>query len=115
MSYDPERKPPDNVADLTLTQLKGLRREVQAVMEQQVRLFEHFNRLQVQLLGFREEVRDAYEAVQVGLGSIRKDIGAIREDVSLVKSDVILLEGHNASRHGEILNLMRKTEGLPEA
>lgn len=75
--------------DLVLVQLRGMRREFQAVIEQQARLFEYFSRLQGQIAAFRDE---------------------IRADVNTIRSDILLLEGQNASRHGEILNLMRQIE-----
>lgn len=87
----------EKLEDITLVQLRGLRREVGALLENQVtfskqmvRLDEHVDRLSDDVRGLRDEVRREFQAV---------------------KSDIVMLENQNISRHGEIINAIRRIEG----
>ena len=84
--------------DFRLEQLRGLRREVAAPLENQatfskqmVRLYGHVDRLSDDVRGLRDEVR---------------------RDFQSVKSDIVMLESQNISRHGETINAIRRIEGI---
>jgi hypothetical protein len=76
---------------LTLVQLRGIRREIAAVLENQatfskqiVRLYEHVDKL----------------------------TDEVRADFKLMKSDIIALENQNISRHGETIEAIRRIEDV---
>jgi hypothetical protein len=88
----------EKLEDITLVQLRGLRREVAALLENQatfskqmVRLYEHVDKLSDEVRGLAVEVR---------------------RDFQSVKSDIIMLESQNISRHGETINAIRRIEGI---
>jgi hypothetical protein len=88
----------EKLEDVTLVHLRGLRREVAALLENQatfskqmVRLYEHVDRLSDDLRGLRDEVR---------------------RDFQSVKSDIVMLENQNISRHGETINAIRRIEAI---
>jgi hypothetical protein len=81
----------EKLEDATLVQLRGLRREVAALLENQatfskqmVRLYEHVDKL----------------------------TDEVRRDFQSVKSDIIMLESQNISRHGETINAIRRIEAI---
>ncbi len=81
----------ERLEDITLVHLRGLRREVAAVLENQatfakqiVRLYEHVDRL----------------------------TDEVRRDFQSVKSDILLLENQNISRHGGTINAIRRIEAI---
>jgi hypothetical protein len=81
----------EKLEDLTLVQLRGLRREVAALLENQatfskqiVRLYEHVDRL----------------------------TDEVRRDFKSVNSDIIMLENQNISRHGETISALRRIEAI---
>lgn len=82
--------------DLTLAQLRGLRREVAALLENQdtlskqiIRLYEHVDKLLDDMRGLTDEVR---------------------RDFQSVKSDIVMFESQNISRHRETINAIRRIE-----
>jgi CHAD domain-containing protein len=75
--------------NLVLHELRAVRREFAAVLENQ----ETFSRQQVRLF-------NALQEMSRHLGDIR--------------TDVILLENHNISRHGEILAILRRLDMTEE-
>jgi hypothetical protein len=84
----------EKLEDITLVQLRGLRREVAALLENQatfskqiVRLYEHVDRL----------------------------TDEVRRDFQSVKSDIIALENQNISRHGETINALRRIENVEQS
>ncbi|SRR5579863_1360668 len=88
----------ENLEDIPLVQLRGLRREVAALLENQttfskqiVRLYEHVDRLSDDVRSLADEVR---------------------RDFKSVKSDIIMLENQNISRHGETINALRRIESV---
>jgi hypothetical protein len=77
-----------------VVQLRGLRRDIAALLENQatfskqiVRLYEHVDRL----------------------------TDEVRRDFQSVKSDVIALENQNISRHGETINALRRIENVEQS
>ena len=79
----------ERLEDVTLVHLRGLRREVAALLENQttfskqmVRLHEHVERL----------------------------TDEVRRDFQSVKSDIVMLENQNISRHGETISAIRRIE-----
>ena len=77
--------------DVALVHLRGLRREVAALLENQtifskqiVRLYEHVDRL----------------------------TDEVRRDFQSVKSDIVMLENQNISRHDETINAIRRIEAI---
>jgi hypothetical protein len=88
----------EKLDDIALVHLRGLRREVAALLENQatfskqmVRLYDHVDRLSDDLRGLRDEVR---------------------RDFQSVKSDIVILENQNISRHGETINAIRRIEAI---
>jgi hypothetical protein len=88
----------EKLEDAALVQLRGLRREVAALLENQatfskqvVRLYEHVDKLSDDLRGLTDEVR---------------------RDFQSVKSDIIMLESQDISRHGETINAIRRIEAI---
>ena len=88
----------EKLEDVALVHLRGLRREVAALLENQatfskqmVPLYEHVDRLSDDLRGLRDEVR---------------------RDFQSVKSDIVTLENQNISRHGETINAIRRIEAI---
>ena len=88
----------EKLEDVALVDLRGLRREVAALLENQatfskqmVRLYEHVDRLSDDLRGLRDEVR---------------------RDFQSVKSDIVTPENQNISRHGETINAIRHIEAI---
>lgn len=81
----------EKLEDVTLVHLRGLRREVAALLENQtifskqiVRLYEHVDRL----------------------------TDEVRRDFQSVKADIVMLENQNISRHGETINAIRRIEAI---
>ena len=81
----------EKLEDITLVHLRGLRREVAALLENQatfskqiVRLYEHVDRL----------------------------TDEVRRDFQSVKSDIVMLENQNISRHDETINAIRRIEAI---
>ena len=81
----------EKVEDIVVFQLRGIRRELSALLENQatfskqiVRLYEHVDKLTDEM----------------------------RQDFTAIKSDIISLESQNISRHGETINALRRIEGL---
>jgi hypothetical protein len=88
----------EKLEDVALVHLRGLRREVAALLENQatfskqmVRLYEYVDRLSDDLRGLR---------------------GEVRRDFQSVKSDIVTLENQNISRHGETINAIRRIEAI---
>ena len=88
----------EKLDDIALVHLRGLRREVAALLENQatfskqmVRLYDHVDRLSDDLRGLRDEVR---------------------RDFQSVRSDIVMLENQNISRHGETINAIRRIEAI---
>jgi hypothetical protein len=88
----------ESLEDIPLVQLRGLRREVAALLENQttfskqvVRLYEHVDRLSDDVRSLADEVR---------------------RDFKSGKSDIIMLENQNISRHGETINALRRIESV---
>jgi hypothetical protein len=88
----------EKLEDIPLVHLRGLPREVAALLENQatfskqmVRLYEHVDRLSDGLRGLRDEVR---------------------RDFQSVKSDIVMLENQNIYRHGETINAIRRIEAI---
>jgi hypothetical protein len=86
----------DKAEDLTLVYLRGIRREVTAILENQLtfakqigRLYEHVDRLSDRVEAFATEMRGNFKRVE---------------------SDIALLEIQNIARHGETLSLLRKLD-----
>ena len=77
---------PDN---LVLVQLRGMRREMAAILENQRRDRELITRLALR--------------VDQGFADLRRDIGEIR-------SDMVQLENGLLNRHTEILDVMRRLD-----
>ncbi len=48
------------------------------------------------------------------VGRVVSDLAALRADVARVQSDMVLLENQNISRHGEIINILRRLEPLED-
>jgi hypothetical protein len=86
-------KPP-NPDNLVLTQLQGIRAEMSVHFEAITRLAEQVGRV-----------------VDQG-AQIRAEIAGIRSDFARLQSDVVLLENHSLSRHGEIINILRRLEPI---
>jgi hypothetical protein len=81
----------EKLEDVALVHLRGLRREVAALLENQtifskqiVRLYEHVDRL----------------------------TDEVRRDFQSVKSDIVMLENQNISRHDETINAIRRIEAI---
>jgi hypothetical protein len=81
----------EKLEDVALVHLRGLRREVAALLENQtifskqiVRLYEHVDRL----------------------------TDEVRRDFQSVKSDIDMLENQNISRHDETINAIRRIEAI---
>ena len=90
--------PDEKLEDGALVHLRGLRREVAALLENQatfskqmVPVYEHVDRLSDDLRGLRDEVR---------------------RDFQSVKSDIVMLENQNISRHCETINAIRRIEAI---
>ncbi len=77
--------------DAALVQLRGLRREVAALLENQAT--------------FSKQVVRLYEHVD-------KLTDEVRRDFQSVKSGIIMLESQNISRHGETINAIRRIEAI---
>ena len=45
-------------------------------------------------------------------GAVRTALAEVRADLANIKSDVVLLENHNMSRHGEVMNILRRLHAL---
>jgi uncharacterized coiled-coil DUF342 family protein len=91
----------EKLEDIAPVQLRGLRREVAALLENQttfskqiVRLYEHVDRLSDDVRGLADEVR---------------------RDFKSVKSDIVMLENQNIPRHGETINALRRIESIERA
>ena len=81
----------DEPENLVLLQLQGLRREMAAVLEWQVRDRELTSKIYNELTAVRSEIR-----------------GEMRE----VKADLILLENQMQNRHNEVLTVIRRLDAL---
>jgi hypothetical protein len=81
----------DEPENLVLLQLQGIRREIAAMLERQVRDRELVTKVYNELLGFRSEVR---------------------EDIREIKSDLVLLENQMQNRHNEVLALIRRLDAI---
>jgi hypothetical protein len=79
---------PDN---MVLLQLQGLRREMAAMLERQVRDRELVSKFFGEFLAFREEAR---------------------KDMRELKSDLITLENQMQNRHNEVLSVIRRLDTL---
>ena len=81
----------DEPTDLVLIHLQGLRREMAALLERQLRDRELVSKVFNELMAFRTEVR---------------------EELRDIKSDVIHLENQMVSRHNEILGVIRRLDEI---
>lgn len=81
----------DEPENLVLLQLQGIRREIAAMLERQVRDRELVTKVYNELLGFRSEVR---------------------EDIREIKSDLVLLENQMQNRHNEVLAVIRRLDAI---
>ena len=81
----------DEPENLVLLQLQGIRREIAAMLERQVRDRELVTKVYNEVLGFRSEVR---------------------EDIREIKSDLVLLENQMQNRHNEVLALIRRLDAI---
>jgi hypothetical protein len=114
------------IEDLTLVQLRGIRREIGAMLENQamfskqvLRLYEQVGRLADELHVTNKKVNSLDE--KVGAITVKVDVLTVkvdniesefRKEFQIVKSDIILLEMQNMSRHGETINALRRVEAL---
>jgi uncharacterized coiled-coil DUF342 family protein len=83
----PDPKMADEPANLVLIQLQGMRRELAALPECQVRDRNLTSKIYNELMAVREEVRE-------------------------IKSDLVLLENQMQNRHNEVLSLVRRLDAL---
>jgi predicted nucleic acid-binding Zn-ribbon protein len=88
----------EKLEDLTLVQLRGIRREMMAMLENQATFSKQITRMYEEIGKLSDEVR-----------ALRDDV---RRDLRDVKSDIISLESQNISRHGETINAIRRIEAL---
>jgi uncharacterized coiled-coil DUF342 family protein len=77
----------DEPENLVLLQLQGIRREMAALLDRQVR--------------DRELISKVFNEVM-----------AIRSDVREVKSDLVTLENQMQNRHNEVLGVIRRLDAL---
>lgn len=88
----------DEPANLGLLQLQGLRREMGAMLERQVRDRELISKIYTELMAFRSETRN--------------DINKLKSDIEEVKDDLLSLKNHMQNRHNEILSVIRRFDAL---
>ena len=86
----------DQPENLVLVQLRGMRREMAAILENQRRDRELITRLALR-------VDQGFARVDEALVDLRRDIGEIR-------SDMVQLENGLLNRHTEILDVMRRLD-----
>ncbi len=86
----------DEPNNLVLVQLRGMRREMAAILENQRRDRELITRLALR-------VDQGFARVDEALVDLRRDIGEIR-------SDIVQLENGLLNRHTEILDVMRRPD-----
>ncbi len=91
----------DEPNNLVLVQLRGMRREMAAILDNQRRDRELITRLALR-------VDQGFARVDEALADLRRDIGEIR-------SDMVQLENGLLNRHTEILDVVRRLDeiGLP--
>ena len=77
----------DEPENLVLLQLQGIRREMAALLDRQVRDRELISKVYNEVLSLRSEVRE-------------------------VKSDLITLENQMQNRHNEVLSVIRRLDAL---
>jgi uncharacterized coiled-coil DUF342 family protein len=78
---------PDEPENLVLLQLQGIRREMAALLERQVRDRELITKVYNEVLTVRAEVRE-------------------------IKSDLITVENQMQNRHNEVLSVVRRLDAL---
>ncbi|HKS87840.1 MAG TPA: hypothetical protein VJR70_00240 [Stellaceae bacterium] len=81
----------DEPENLVLIHLQGMRREMAAMLDRQVRDRELISKVYNELMAFRSEMR---------------------EEVREIKSDLILLENQMQNRHNEFLQVVRRLDLL---
>lgn len=81
----------DEPQNLVLLQLQGMRREMAALLDRQVRDRELISKIYNELMAFRSEMR---------------------EEIREVKSDLLTLENQMQNRHNEVLSVIRRLDAL---
>jgi hypothetical protein len=81
----------DEPENLVLLQLQGMRREMAALLERQVRDRELMSKVYNELMAFRAETREEFRDV---------------------KTDLITLENQLLNRHNEVLSVIRRLDVL---
>jgi SMC interacting uncharacterized protein involved in chromosome segregation len=84
----------DNPENLVLLQLQGLRREMAAMLERQVR------------------DRELSSKVYNEISKLSTEIMALRADVREMRSDLILVENQMQNRHNEVPGVIRRLDAL---
>jgi uncharacterized coiled-coil DUF342 family protein len=84
----------DEPENLVLLQLQGMRREMAAMLERQVR--------------DRELVSKVYNEVI----ALRSELQQVRSEVHELKSDLISVENQMQNRHNEVLGVIRRLDAL---
>ncbi len=68
------------------------------------------------LLASLEQFHDKLDRLSADMNDVRVEVTSFRAETGkalrLIQSDVISLEGQNISRHGEVLNILRRLDGV---
>ena len=81
----------DEPENSVLLRLQGMRREMAALLERQVRDREPISKVYSELMSFRSEMR---------------------EEIRDLKTDLIALENQMQNRHNEVLSIIRRLDAL---
>src|SRR5438093_237774 len=109
----------DQPENLVLIQLQGLRREMAAMLERQVRDRELTSTLYSELI----KIYDELAKVRGEVAKVREEVATVREEVASfrvetkqefrdLRADLIMLENQMQNRHNEVRIMNRRLDAL---